>query len=47
MVNNAEEIKSRMAMKLRSNEQLLRRQFDDLFDSKGPRASGFRIGKER
>ena len=46
MVNNAEEIKSRMAMKLRSNEQLLRRQFDELFDSKGPRASGFRIGRK-
>jgi polysaccharide pyruvyl transferase WcaK-like protein len=47
MVNDAEEIKSRMATKLTRNGQLLRYQFDELFDLKGPRASGLRIGKER
>jgi polysaccharide pyruvyl transferase WcaK-like protein len=47
MVSNAEEIKSRMAAKLRSNEQLLRCQLDELFDLKGPRTPGFRVGKER
>jgi polysaccharide pyruvyl transferase WcaK-like protein len=37
MVNNTEEIKSRMAAKLTGNRQLLRNQFDELFRSmKGP-----------
>jgi len=36
MVANADEIKSRMAAKLRRNRQLLRYQFDELFDLKGP-----------
>lgn len=31
MVNNAEDIKSRMAMKLTRNRQLLKNQFDELF----------------
>jgi polysaccharide pyruvyl transferase WcaK-like protein len=34
MVNNAEEIKSRMAARLTRNRQLLRYQFDELFDLK-------------
>jgi polysaccharide pyruvyl transferase WcaK-like protein len=36
MVANADEIKSRMATKLTRNRQLLRYQFDELFDLKGP-----------
>jgi polysaccharide pyruvyl transferase WcaK-like protein len=36
MVSNADEIKSRMAKKLTRNRQLLRYQFDELFDLKGP-----------
>jgi len=36
MVDNAEEIKLRMATKLTRNRQLLRYQFDELFDLKGP-----------
>lgn len=37
MVDNAEEIRCRMATKLTRNRQLLRCQFDELFDLKGPR----------
>jgi polysaccharide pyruvyl transferase WcaK-like protein len=48
MVNNADEIKSRMATKLTRNGQLLNYQFDELFDLEDTRmVSGFRIGGER
>jgi polysaccharide pyruvyl transferase WcaK-like protein len=36
MVNNAEEIKSRMAARLTRNRQQLRSQFDELFRFEGP-----------
>jgi polysaccharide pyruvyl transferase WcaK-like protein len=47
MVNNAEEIKSRMATKLTRNRQLLGNQFDELFEAPGKSASGLRICKDR
>lgn len=48
MVANADEIKGRMATKLTRNRQLLRYQFDELFDLKdfGESAPGRHIGKE-
>jgi polysaccharide pyruvyl transferase WcaK-like protein len=47
MVDNADEIKSRMAMKLTRNRQLLSCQFDELFDVEGPNESGLHIGTQR
>lgn len=47
LVDNADEIKSRMATKLTRNRQLLSYQFDELFDLKSPGESSPHIGMHR